>query len=78
MTKIICDAVLREKLQGLSEPMELCDELGRVLARVWPAIDPALYTGLEPQIGEDELKRRMSSKGRTYSTAEVLACLEQM
>ncbi len=78
MTKIICDAVLREKLQGLSEPMELCDEFGRVLARVWPAIDPTLYTGLEPQIGDDELKRRMSCKGRTYSTAEVLAYLEQM
>jgi hypothetical protein len=78
MTKIICDPALRQKLQGLSEPMELCDELGRVLACVWPATDPTLYTDLEPQIDEDELKRRLSSKGKTLSTAEVLTYLEQM
>ena len=36
MTRIICDAALREKLHDLATPLELCDESGHVLARVVP------------------------------------------
>jgi hypothetical protein len=78
MTRIPYDAVLRDKLRGLSEPLELCDESGRVLARVWPAVDTARYIDLEPQISEDEIQRRAAHKGKTYSTTEVLAYLERL
>ena len=32
MTRILLDEVLREKLRQLKEPLELCDEAGRVLS----------------------------------------------
>jgi hypothetical protein len=78
ITKIIYDSVLREKLSNLAQPIELCDESGRVLARVLPAIDPARDTEIEPQISEDELKRRSVHQGRTYTTAEVLTYLDRL
>jgi hypothetical protein len=76
MTRITLDSDLRHKLLNLSQPLELCDESGRVLARVLPTIDPSPYEGLEPQISKEELQRRKQQKGKTYSTAEVLAYLE--
>jgi hypothetical protein len=78
MTRITLDSDLRQKLLNLSQPLELCDESGRVLARVLPTIDPSLYEGLEPQISKEELQRRKQQKGKTYSTAEVLAYLENL
>ena len=56
MTRITLDSDLRQKLLNLSQPLELCDESGRVLARVLPTIDPSLYEGLEPQISKEELQ----------------------
>ncbi len=76
MTRITLDADLRNRLHDLSQPLELCDESGRVLARVLPVIDPALYEGLEPRISAEEVQRRRQNKGKTYTTAEVLAHLE--
>ena len=78
MTKITVDANLRSKLLNLNQPLELCDESGQVLARVVPIIDPTLYEGLEPQIGREELQQRKQNKGKTYTTAEVLAHLEKL
>ena len=31
MTRVICDQVLRTKLQNLSGQVEICDETGRIL-----------------------------------------------
>jgi hypothetical protein len=78
MTKILYDAVLREKLPNLERFMELCDEEGHVLARIVPVVDPALYSDLEPQISKEELRRRLAEPGKTYTTAEVLAYLESL
>jgi hypothetical protein len=78
MTRITLDSDLRSKLLNLSHPLELCDESGRVLARLLPTFDPSRYEGLEPQISRDELERRKQHKGRTYTTAEVLAHLETL
>ncbi len=75
MTRVILDTVLREKLLDLAQPLELCDESGQVLAHLLPAINPAVYEGLEPQINREELQRRKQNKGKTYTTAEVLARL---
>jgi hypothetical protein len=76
MTRIVVDAILREKLHDLEEPIELCDERGRVLARVFPEHDPA-QLDLTPKISRDELLRRKASNEKTFSTAEVLAHLER-
>lgn len=37
MTKIVLDEELRTKLLGLTQTLELCDESGSVLARLYPA-----------------------------------------
>jgi hypothetical protein len=77
MKKVLYDAVLKEKLPELDSPVELCDEEGRVIARIVPVLDPALYD-LEPEIAEKEFKERLANPGRLYTTAEVLAYLESL
>ena len=74
MTKVIIDDSMRSKLHNLSEPLELCDAEGRLLARLTPVYNPAEYGPLEPQVSEEELKRRGKSD-KWHSTAEVLAHL---
>ncbi len=74
MKKVLYDAVLREKLSDLDGPIALCDETGRVLARILPMPDP----DWEPQISEEELKQRFADPGKLYTTAEVLAYLESL
>jgi hypothetical protein len=76
MTQIFVDATLREKLQNLSQPLELLDENGELLGRFIPT--PKLPDELtrEPQLTEEEWKRLEDEPAR-YSTAEVLAYLEK-
>lgn len=78
MTRVIVDQAMLNQLHNLSQPLELCDESGRVLARVTPILDLSQYEPLEPQISEEELRRREQCKGKTYTTAEVLAYLKKM
>jgi hypothetical protein len=77
MTKITVDAALLSKLNNLTEPLELCDEAGHVLAKVRPVYDPALYGPLEPQVSNEELDRRFKSD-KWYTTAEVLEHLRKL
>ena len=76
MTRVICDAALREKLYNLATPIELCDESGRVLARVLPMLGTPLTGSPEPLISHEELEHRRSQGGKTYTTAQVLAYLK--
>lgn len=78
MTKITLDSDMRNKLLDLTQPLELCDESGRVLARLLPTLDPSKYDDLEPRISQAELQRRKQNKGKAYTTAEVLAHLEKL
>jgi hypothetical protein len=75
MKRVLYDAVLREKLPDLESLVELCDEEGRVIARIVPVPDPSWYD-LEPKISEEEWKKRLANPGKFYTTAEVLAYLE--
>ena len=78
MTRVVVNETLRSILHDLSRPLELCDESGRILARVLPTIDPTQFEGLDPQITREEMQRRKHDKGKTYTTAEVLAHLEKL
>jgi len=78
MTRVVVDDSLRTKLLNFCEPLELCDESGQVLARLLPKIDPSQYEGLESPLSKEELQRRKLNKGKTYTTAEVLAHLENL
>jgi hypothetical protein len=78
MTRIFLDADLRGKLHDLTQPLELCDDTGRVVANVFPRPDLSQYEPLVPQVSEDELDRRERSNEKRYTTAEVLAYLEKL
>ncbi len=75
MNKIVIDNDLRDKLNDLAEPLELCDESGQVIARLFPALDLSEYEPCEPPIDERELDRREQST-EWYTTAEVIQRLE--
>ncbi len=77
MTRIILDAAMREKLHGRTQPLELCDESGQVLARVTPLLDLSQYEPCEPEISEEELQRREKSD-KWYTTEQVLAHLKSL
>ncbi len=76
MTQVVVDEALLARLRGLTEPLELCDASGRILARLVPALDPSLYEPVEPQLSPEELQRLREEPD--YSTAEVLAHLEKL
>jgi hypothetical protein len=78
MTRVILDATLQQKLYNLTQPQELCNESGKVLAHWTPILDLSQYEPLEPQVSEEELLRRSQSDDKTYTTAEVLAYLEKL
>jgi hypothetical protein len=75
MTRVIVDASLWSKLHELREPLELCDQDGRVLARVTPLVDLSDFEPCEPPIDEEELQRRERSD-RWHTTDQVLAHLK--
>lgn len=70
MTKITLDSTLRQRLPDLSKPFEVCDETGKAMGRFIPASDPP--------INREEIERRKQNKGKSYTTAEVLAHLEKL
>ena len=73
MTRVIVDAETRRKLHDLTEAMQFTDESGRVLGLYTPVQNDAR---LQPQIGEEEIQRRLrSGGGRTL--AEIMADLEK-
>ena len=78
MTRIVMDAALREKLNGLNQIVELCDDSGHVVARVVPTAMQVRIEDLIPPIDEEELERRQNSTEPGYTTAEVLRHLESL
>ena len=78
MNKVLVDSELKRKLLDLAEPLELCDETGRVLARVTPKMDLSEIEFLTPDVSDEKLDRRARSNERRYTTAELLAHLEKL
>lgn len=76
MTKILLDELLRNKLHNLSEPLEFCDEAGRVVGRYLPTPEIVFGSRSGPSAGEQELLRREQEPD--FSTTEVLAYLEKL
>ena len=77
MTRVVVNETLRSLLHNLSQPLELCDEAGRVLGRVFPTPELSQYEPWEPTFSEDDLRRQEHSNEKRYTTAEVLAQLEK-
>ena len=77
MTKITVDAELRAKLQNLTTDLELCDEQGRILARVHPIADMSEWVPISPDVSEEELDRREKST-EWYTTEQVRVHLRNL
>ena len=76
MTRITLDVETRKKLLNLTQPLDLCDETGRVLGTYTPMACPAAEDCDEPRLSDEELRRRAQGPG--YTTDEVIAYLESL
>ena len=77
MTQLILDATVSSRLNALTHSVELCDPSGKVLGRFVPLIDLSQWEPVSPEASEEELDRREQAGEKRYTTAEVLAYLEQ-
>ena len=73
--KITVDDALRSRLHDFRLPLELCDESGKVLGYLMPAVDHSLYEGVDSPVSEEELDRR-SQEGGGRPLADILRDLE--
>lgn len=77
MSRITLDAVTIARLTESGATLEVCDDTGKVVGEFRPKLDPAEYR-LEPQVSDEELRRRAESNERRYTTAEVLEHLRRL
>lgn len=80
MTRVIVDDELRAKLGNFSEVLEFCDPSGHVLGVYQRVVDRSLYEGVEPEVSEEELDRRMREipNVKCLTTEEVLEHLRKL
>ena len=71
MSILIADDQLAAKLDGADQPLEICTRDGRRLGFFTPA-KPAKRR-LEPQISEEEARRRLTDPNGAWVTAEQVA-----
>ena len=76
MRRITVDRSLGRQFSEQLEQVEICDESGRVLGVFVPFIDPSLYGDIEPQISDEEIRRRIA-EGGGRPLADILADLER-
>jgi hypothetical protein len=60
MRKVVLDEILRAKLNGLEEQVELCDETGRTVGHILPedVYQELVYAWADTPITSEELERR--------------------
>jgi hypothetical protein len=65
MDKIILDAAVRAKLNGLERELEVCDETGHTLGHFLPpaVYQKLLYAWLNAQVTDEELERASQEPG---------------
>jgi hypothetical protein len=77
MTHIVFDPGLLARLEESRDPLDLCDQSGRILGTFYPRAVAVDYEALErarPKLPPDEVERRR--RGPTYSTDEAIKYLE--
>jgi hypothetical protein len=78
MDPIRLDAETLRRLMASMNTVDICDESGKVVGRFTPTIDLTDYDVVGPDITDEELRRRIESKGPRYTTAEVIEYLKQL
>ena len=78
MSQFILDASSIGLLPTLKHTVDLCDASGKVLGRFVPKLDLSEWEIVGPEPTEEELQMVEQSKGRRYSTSEVVAHLESL
>ena len=78
MSQFILNANSIPQLATSTQPVELCDASGKVLGRFVPKIDLSEWEIVGGEPTEEELQRAEQSKGKRYTTAEVIAHLESL
>ncbi len=78
MTPIVIDTHVVNQLSQVHQPVDLCDGTGRVIGRFVPAFDRSKWAALAPEPTEAELDEIEKSDEPTYTTAEVMAHLENL
>jgi hypothetical protein len=65
MTQIQVDQTLRQKLAGMNEPLELCDDNGQVLGHYLPEAEykKILYASIQIPFSDEEIARRRAQTG---------------
>jgi hypothetical protein len=56
MIKIIVDDELRDKLKGFTEPLDLCDESGRIVGKLIPVCDQPEYRPVRPPANDKDIR----------------------
>ena len=77
MSDLFLPDTFAAQLQGLSQPIHLCDASGKKLGYFVPVADPSVYEGLEPDLSDQELSE-IERSSEWYSTDEVLRRLEKL
>ena len=77
MIRVPLDQTLLDKLHNLKQPLKLCDDSGVVVTRVIPESPEEDFEPREPQVSEEELRRRSKSDGKYYTTEELLKMLRE-
>jgi len=75
MSKLTLPPEFQGQLEKLREPTDLVDEAGRPIGRFVPQAE---LDRLTRPVSDEELRRRLAAKEKTYSTAEVLRHLESL
>jgi len=78
MTQIVVDLAMQDRLRQADGIVDLCDAAGHVLGRFVPAGDVIVAEPREPQIDEQEIRRRELSAEPRHSTADVLDHLRRL
>jgi len=73
MIRIMVDSVTLTRMEGVSQPAEVCDTSGRIIGHFIPTSGSAT---LDPGVSEVELDRRQQARGGR-SLGEILANLEK-
>jgi hypothetical protein len=82
MARIVLDANQVQQLYSSAGRVELCDASGKVLAEALPVPRPlaelADWEPVTPDVSDQEIERRLNSKAKNLTTAEVLAHLRKL